>query len=183
MHENAGNIGLRMDWFLRVIGALDVNVLAFAYRGYSESEGEPNEVGMKEDSLDIMRYCKNNFDELVAENGHLYLLGRSLGGAVATYVASHPETPKDLFTGLILENTFTSIPDMLEENLKEPFNTIAQKLLTIGWRTIDLVPDLKLPVLFITGSNDELVPAYMTSELHKATTNAVFKHKYVVALG
>jgi len=36
-HENAGNLGLRMDWFALVYHDLKVNVLAVAYRGYSRS--------------------------------------------------------------------------------------------------------------------------------------------------
>mmetsp|Transcript_13778 Transcript_13778/g.17412 ORF Transcript_13778/g.17412 Transcript_13778/m.17412 type:complete len:209 (-) Transcript_13778:780-1406(-) len=37
LHENAGNIGLRMDWFEIVYKQLNVNVLAVAYRGFSRS--------------------------------------------------------------------------------------------------------------------------------------------------
>ena len=43
LHENAGNIGLRMDWFEIVYKNLGVNVLAVAYRGYSRSQGKPNQ--------------------------------------------------------------------------------------------------------------------------------------------
>ena len=37
MHENAGNIGLRMDYFEMLYRDLDFNVLVFAYRGFSDS--------------------------------------------------------------------------------------------------------------------------------------------------
>ena len=40
-HENAGNIGLRLDWFQLVYTNLGVNILAVAYRGFSASEGKP----------------------------------------------------------------------------------------------------------------------------------------------
>jgi pimeloyl-ACP methyl ester carboxylesterase len=43
--------------------------------------------------------------------GKLFLIGRSLGGAVAAYAAS---LDPNLFDGLILENTFTSISDMVD---------------------------------------------------------------------
>ena len=36
-HENAGNIGLRLDWFQLVYTNLGVNILAVAYRGFSAS--------------------------------------------------------------------------------------------------------------------------------------------------
>lgn len=51
-HENAGNIGLRMDWF-EIIHKLGVNVMCIAYRGFSESEGYPSEAGIKLDTLAI----------------------------------------------------------------------------------------------------------------------------------
>jgi alpha/beta superfamily hydrolase len=89
MHENAGNIGLRMDYFQRIIMALNVNILTVAYRGYSESEGYPTELGLKTDGLAIMNYTKENKMDLVSTGGKFYLLGRSLGGAVASYVATH----------------------------------------------------------------------------------------------
>ena len=41
----------------------------------------------------------------------VFLHGRSLGGAVAIYTAN--EYP-DLFQGMIIENTFTSIEDMAD---------------------------------------------------------------------
>jgi len=56
MHENAGNIGLRLSYYEAIINDLDLNVLTVAYRGYSDSDGTPNEVGLKEDGLDIMKY-------------------------------------------------------------------------------------------------------------------------------
>ena len=42
LHENAGNIGLRMDWFELIYNRLDVNIVSFAYRGFSRSEGQPS---------------------------------------------------------------------------------------------------------------------------------------------
>ena len=41
-HENAGNIGLRMDWFEIVYKQLEVNIVAVSYRGFSRSQGKPN---------------------------------------------------------------------------------------------------------------------------------------------
>ena len=38
-HENAGNIGLRLDDFEAMYSGLGVDILAFAYRGYSDSTG------------------------------------------------------------------------------------------------------------------------------------------------
>jgi hypothetical protein len=100
-----------------------VNVLAVAYRGYSDSDGFPNESGLKKDGLVIARYINLHKDELVKSGGNFFLLGRSLGGAVASYVASHEDVPQGLFSGLILENTFTSISDMVDQLFFFPVTT------------------------------------------------------------
>ena len=183
MHENAGNIGLRMDWFETMIRSLDVNILTVAYRGYSMSEGTPTEEGLKADGLDIMRYTRDNKDTLVAPGGNFYLLGRSLGGAVAAYVATHPDTPGDLFAGVVLESTFTSISDMVDVMFYPPVSTFKGSILRMDWNTRSLVPRLRLPVLYVSGDKDELVPHDMTLQLYDATTSAPLRLKYVVAGG
>lgn len=86
------------------------------------------------------------------------MLGRSLGGAVAAYMATHEDTPISLFQGVILESTFTSINDMADLMVPWPFVMCKPYILDIDWRTIDIVPSLTLPVLYITGDKDELVP-------------------------
>jgi pimeloyl-ACP methyl ester carboxylesterase len=77
----------------------------------------------------------------------MILMGRSLGGALAIHVASkYP----DLFRCMIIENTFTSISDMVDE-LFAPLKYFKSLILKIGWRSIDIVSSLEIPVLYITG--------------------------------
>ena len=45
-HENAGNIGVRLDYFEMLFKRVNVNVLCVGYRGYGHSEGTPSEVGL-----------------------------------------------------------------------------------------------------------------------------------------
>jgi pimeloyl-ACP methyl ester carboxylesterase len=87
LHENAGNLGLRMDYFSMLYHDLGYNVLAFAYRGYSEStlsQGFPSEVTMKEDAITIAKFVR----EYKADDESIIIMGRSLGGAVATYMVT-----------------------------------------------------------------------------------------------
>ena len=58
LHENAGNIGLRLDWFELIYHKLDVNIVCVAYRGYSRSEGEPTQEGILQDAQAMVEYCK-----------------------------------------------------------------------------------------------------------------------------
>ena len=57
-HENAGNIGLRLDYFELIYHKLDVNIVCVAYRGYSRSGGEPEEEGILLDAQAMIAYCK-----------------------------------------------------------------------------------------------------------------------------
>ena len=109
MHENAGNIGLRLDFFEMLYRQLNVNVVAFAYRGYSDSEGSPSEEGLKEDADAIMNYIQN---EPLINSTTVFIQGRSLGGAVAMYTAVKYHW---FFRGVIIENTFTSMGAMVDK--------------------------------------------------------------------
>jgi fermentation-respiration switch protein FrsA (DUF1100 family) len=135
-----------------------VNILTFSFRGYGESEGEPSELGLKEDGVEIMNYVNVHKDELVGEGGHLFLYGRALGGCVATYVATHPSTPANLFSGLVLENTFTSISDLVDFIFPLFIQLAKPYILSIEWQTLSLASYIRIPVLYIHRDEDESVP-------------------------
>ena len=84
-HENAGNIGLRLDYFQLLYTQVQCNILSVAYRGYSASEGTPNEAGLCIDGKAIIDYARSRKD--VINQKKIFLLGRSLGGAVAIHSA------------------------------------------------------------------------------------------------
>jgi fermentation-respiration switch protein FrsA (DUF1100 family) len=112
MHENAGNIGLRLDYFQHLCHNMGVNVVSFAYRGYSGSEGTPSEHGLHLDALAMLKWCEttNKFDK-----ERVFLLGRSLGGAVAISLLAEMEQKKnEFFKGAVIENTFSSISEMAD---------------------------------------------------------------------
>lgn len=102
-HGNAGNIAGRAD-VARTLQRMQLSVFMFDYRGYGRSEGQPNEPGI----LDDARAARAKLAELagVAESD-IVLMGRSLGGGVMVDLAAN-----DGARGLILESTFTSLPDV-----------------------------------------------------------------------
>ncbi|MCG8587143.1 MAG: alpha/beta hydrolase [Pirellulales bacterium] len=103
-HGNAGNLSHRREVIHRLGKQLGVSVLAFDYRGYGKSEGKPNEEGVLADARAARRWLA---DRASIEEQEIVLLGRSLGGAVVVDLAA-----ADGARGLILENTFTSLPDV-----------------------------------------------------------------------
>ena len=85
LHENAGNLGLRLDWFELVYKHLNCNIVAVAYRGFSRSQGKPSEEGIMLDAEAMLAFAKSE-DRI--NNNRVFLLGRSLGGAVAIHMAA-----------------------------------------------------------------------------------------------
>ena len=84
--------------------------------------------------------------------------------------------------GLILENTFCSISDMVDHifPLLSYFKQVVQR---IYWPSIDRIPSVKSPMLFLVGMNDEIVPSGHANRLYEAAQNAAFKQIYQVQGG
>lgn len=84
----------------------------------------------------------------------VFLHGRSLGGAVSVYSAAELKFP---LAGVILENTFTSISDMADV-LFSKVRFLKGLVLRNFWPSIDRIPRIKQPILFIQSLRDELIP-------------------------
>lgn len=108
LHGNAGNLSFRLPLIQELIQKLKVNVLILSYRGYGLSTGEPSEHGIKLDAEAALRYLLSRTD---IDHDKIFAFGRSLGGAVAVHLAA--SFPKEI-KGLIIENSFTSIEDMID---------------------------------------------------------------------
>jgi fermentation-respiration switch protein FrsA (DUF1100 family) len=81
-----------------------------------------------------------------------------------------------LFRGLIIENTFSSLSDMVDELfvIAKYFKWL---ILRNHWSSIELVPSIQTPILYIVGDKDELVPSIMTHKLHDASTSSKLLRK------
>ena len=112
------------------------NVLAVSYRGYSDSDPiAPNEAGLMKDADAIADFLINessNHPEIkkLINRDLIFGHGRSLGGATAIYMA---ETYPNLFRGLIIESTFTSISDIASVLFPFLNKPLKRLLLRIDW--------------------------------------------------
>jgi uncharacterized protein len=88
LHGNAGNISHRL-MALHALHGLGLAVLILDYRGYGESSGSPSEQGTYRDALAAWEYLTRTLG-IAADR--IVLFGESLGGAVATWLATreHP---------------------------------------------------------------------------------------------
>lgn len=157
-HGNYRNIGNNLEHTLR-LHQLGFNVLLADYRGYGKSSGgKPSESKVYEDAEAAWQYL---LKQRAADPRQTFIYGHSLGGAIAINLAvHHPEA-----AGLITESTFTSMQAEAEVNYG---------FLPIGWllnqrfESLQKVPELKIPVLFIHGTWDKKIPVSMAKQLYAA---------------
>jgi pimeloyl-ACP methyl ester carboxylesterase len=159
-HGNSGNVTSTLRTACN-LNRLGFNVLTFDYRGYGSSEGDyPSEQSVYEDADAVWAYVTK--EKSVAPL-NVILHGFSLGAAVAIESAiRHPEAG-----GLIAESGFTSICEM---GLRDPLFRWLPLSLLVNQQldSIVKVPRLAMPVLFIHGTDDPIVPAAMAESLHAA---------------
>jgi len=155
-HGNAGNISHRMETLL-IWHRLGWNVLIFDYRGYGLSSGRPSEAGTYRDATAAWAHLTEDRQLNPAE---IVLFGRSLGGAVAAELATRVRP-----AGLILESTFTSIPDLG----KDLYRWLPVRLLArIRYPTSERVAGLDLPVMVVHSRDDEIIPFHHGERLYQA---------------
>ncbi|MCK5138754.1 MAG: alpha/beta hydrolase, partial [Thermodesulfovibrionia bacterium] len=78
-HGNGGNISHRMEK-IKLLNALNVDILIFDYRGYGMSKGRPSEHGLYLDAEAAYAYLITS-KEVLPEK--IIVFGESLGSAVA----------------------------------------------------------------------------------------------------
>ncbi|KAJ7558885.1 hypothetical protein O6H91_04G060400 [Diphasiastrum complanatum] len=172
--ENAGNIAHRLEFVEIMLRRLQCNVFMLSYRGYGESEGQPSQHGLTLDAQAALDHLLQRED---IDPTRIVVFGRSLGGAVgAALVRNNPGK----VSGLILENTFTSVLDMagiMLPILKWVIGGTGSRGLKLlnwvvrsPWSTIDIVSQISEPILFLSGSRDEMVPPSHMHRLHRAAS-------------
>ena len=146
-----------------------------AYRGYSESEGVAHEAGLKKDADAIMNFIADpSVDKEISAKLNkkmVFVHGKGLGAALAIYMAHERE---HLWQGLISENAFTTMRDVVDNRYF--FGEYFRWLCRNHWDNSALVGDLNLPILYIAGRNDGIVPYEQTKELYELSTKVNFKN-------
>lgn len=123
------------------------------YRGYSGSSGSPSEAGLYHDALGV-------YDHIAADHRSISVMGRSIGSAVATYLASKRPVQK-----LLLVTPFDSAVNVgrklywffpMELIMKEQYDSLSR------------VGDISAPTLIMAAAEDEIIPYENTLNLARA---------------
>lgn len=156
LHGNGGNISHRGE-SLAILHRLGLNVLIIDYRGYGRSGGEPSEEGLYLDAQAAWHY-------LTVQRGvapqQVLIFGRSLGGAVATDLASRVRP-----AGLILDSTFSSAADMAAQL----FPRLSQLIyLRYRFDSVAKVAQVRSPIIILHSTEDEVIPYPLGRRLYAA---------------
>lgn len=172
--------------FLQLAKDLNNNfdVIAMDFRGHGKSSGLYTFTAKEEHDLNaVINYSKNQ-----CKYKHIYLLGFSLGGALALITSSkHSDINKVI--AVSPPTDFYKIENhMYSPNAWIP--TLFQKFEPKRWMTIrpgfifhkkekpiDIVKKIKIPTLFIAGEKDPTVFPWHTKDLYKT---AQCKKNYVL---
>ncbi len=155
-HGNAENIGMGLEQ-MKAFSRFGSNLLAVDFRGYGKSEGKPDEPGVYRDADAAYRYL---VEARHFEPRNIFIYGHSLGGAVATDLASRHECG-----GLIVESSLSSAREMARRILRIPFMEYVTKT---RFDSVGKIARVRAPVLIIHGTQDKVIPFTMGQELYQA---------------
>ncbi len=159
-----GNAELIDYWPKKLLGyqKMGINLLLPEYRGYGRSGGSPTEQDIAQD---LAAWYDSMIKRPDVDPERIVFHGRSIGGGAVCALAKLRK-PR----AMILQSTFTSITAMAGRYLVPWF------LLRDPFDNLEVVGQLKIPILVIHGTKDTLVPFEHAERLAKAA-----KHGKLVA--
>lgn len=156
-HGNAGNISHCLE-VAQLFVDLGWDVLLFDYRGYGQSQGQPSEAGIYCDAAGAWRWLVGARG---VAPGQIVIVGRSLGGAPAAWLASQVQpAPR----ALVLESVFSSAPDMAAAL----YPVFPRALTRVQLPTVEFVREVRVPVLVLHSREDEIVPYRLGRQVFEA---------------
>lgn len=124
-------------------------VLVASYRGFGGNPGSPSRAGMLKDAAAFIALAR----ALKGPESRLWLVGHSLGGAVALQAAADDGH----VAGVVAISTFA--------RMREAAPVLLREMLPDRWNNLDAVARLKVPLLILQGSKDTTIPPDSGSEL------------------
>lgn len=175
VHGNAGHRGSghRMELY-RVFQKADVHVIAFDYRGYSDSTPiGPTEDGVVKDSKNMFKWLKDRVGK-----SPIFVWGHSLGTGVATKMVKELCQEKTPPSGLVLEAPFNNL---IEEVRHHPSTRLHRFMPGFDWFFLDPLRGQNLmfetdkhikgvttPVIILHAKDDNVVPYELGYKLYIA---------------
>lgn len=145
-HGNAEDLGLAHRVLNSIKNQLKITVLAVEYSGYGLYNGEKSANRVLNDCLAVYDYLTQKLGVAAQD---IILFGRSIGSSPSCYIAN--ERPD--VGAMILMSPFKSLRDIAKDRVGK----LLSYLLADRYRNIDLITQVKCPILIIHGKSDTLI--------------------------
>lgn len=168
-----------MLWNVELLKRNDYDVLLIDQRGYGNSSKTISTYGFKEtkDMILWIKYLKSlNYNRVG-------ILGHSMGAAIALLTCN--ELCKPDF--IISESAFSNLKELVKFQIRTKklpvtilifiVNIICKLFNGFSLGEIDTlgaIRNTKIPILFIHGTNDSVIPSYMSKAMAEVTNNEIF---------
>jgi fermentation-respiration switch protein FrsA (DUF1100 family) len=152
-HGNAEDLGNVVP-FMTQFHEKGCSVLMYDYRGYGTSDGYPSTAGAKKDAMAAYRWL---VEEKRIDPATIVSHGRSLGGAVAVWLAANAQVG-----GVITEISFTSAFRV---------KTRWKLLLTDKFDSLRSIRNINCPLLVIHGTEDAIIPFWHARKVFDAAAD------------
>ncbi|KAG8944527.1 hypothetical protein FRC04_001749 [Tulasnella sp. 424] len=181
-HGNAANraVRYRVQMYGSVSAQLGANVLVIDYRGFGDSEGTPTEEGVNLDARTSWQWLVDNG----ANPRDIVVMGHSLGTGVATKLVTQLQSEGVEPRALVVVAPFSSIEAMFDSYslggmipLFRPLQiipfikTLVSKYIHTRFSTVDLIGDVRIPVLIVHAKDDTTIPFFHSSQLFEGILN------------
>ena len=153
-HGNGGSLWNRR-FRAQALTTSGRGVLLVSYRGYSGSSGTPTEEGLRIDARTAYEWLAKSY-----EPARIVLYGESLGTGVAVRLATERRVG-----GLILDAPFTSTADVASGTY---WFVPVSWLMHDQFRSVEIIHQVRAPVLIMHGDRDRVVPFAMGKRLFDA---------------
>ena len=151
-------------------------------RGHGQSEGDYATMGVKDrrDCISWANYLVNRF----GKETKVLLHGVSMGGATVLSASGEEDLPKEVI-GVVSDCGFTSPKESFECQIKSLYHIPPQFPVRVSqWyakhkahfdfeeaKPIDQVQHANVPILFVQGAKDIMVPEFMAHKLYEACSS------------
>lgn len=155
LHGNAGSHYHRIPIY-QALADDGAAVLGVGYPGYGSNAGSPTQTA-------LFQIAQENYDWLIQQGiqpNRIVIVGESLGSGVATHLASENGA-----SGLILAAAYTGMDEMAQRQF--PIFP-ARWLIKDSYRSVDRIASIDMPLIWIHGKDDELIPFAMGQRLFDA---------------
>eukprot|EP00697_Spironema_sp_BW2_P000056 gnl/Spiro4/10093_TR5358_c0_g1_i1.p1 gnl/Spiro4/10093_TR5358_c0_g1~~gnl/Spiro4/10093_TR5358_c0_g1_i1.p1 ORF type:complete len:333 (-),score=60.93 gnl/Spiro4/10093_TR5358_c0_g1_i1:172-1128(-) len=164
---NAENVLFHFPAFdpsFRAMAAARWNVVLMSYRGYGYSEGRPSGANVCNDAVEV-------YDALVQREDvdptKIFVWGRSLGSGAAMQTAADRPV-----AGAILATPFAILSDVVQTVLPFVPSFILRMMFRNNIDNMRHAASLRVPVLLVHGTADELIPHEHSSRLRDSIPGA-----------